>query len=71
MSLSWKHLEGGGGIRGVFKDSSGKILVQFGKELVVDSTVHVELLALRQGLLVAVASWWALSHSFLFEFDSQ
>lgn len=42
------------------------ILLQFGKAMLVDLAVHVEVLALREGLLVAAASHWTSSHSFSF-----
>lgn len=44
------------GIEGVFWDANGMILMQFSKELSVDSTIHLELLAIREGLLLAEAS---------------
>lgn len=31
-----------GGIEDIFRDSGGKILIQFGNDVVVDSAVHVE-----------------------------
>ena len=40
---------------GIFTDSKGKVLLQFGKEMFVASVVHAELLALQEGILVAVA----------------
>lgn len=52
-----------GGIRGVFRDSKGKVLLQFCKEVI--------LLALQEGIVVASVSRWVLSYSFLFESDSQ
>lgn len=61
-----------GGIgRGVFKDSEGKFLLKFCKDMTADSTVHAKVLALWEGLLLAVALHWASSHSFLFELDSK
>lgn len=58
---------GRGGIERVFRDSDSRVLLQFGTEVSVDSVVHAEVLALRGGLLVVVASWWAMTHSFVFE----
>lgn len=46
------------------------MLLQFGKEVGMDSAIHAEVLALREELLVASASIWASTHSFVFEFDS-
>lgn len=37
----------------------------------MDSTVYVEVMTLRVGLLVAAASQWGSSHSFVFEYDSK
>lgn len=59
------------GIGGVVRDSEGKFLIQFSKEVRVNSTVHVEVVALREGLLVAAASSWASFHSFIFESNSK
>lgn len=46
----------GMGIGGIFRDSCGKIFIQFGKEVSVESALHTELLAFREGILVAAAS---------------
>lgn len=43
-------------IGGIVRDSKGKVLIQFCKEVRGDSTVHAEVVASREGLLVAVAS---------------
>lgn len=43
-------------IWGNFRDSGGRVLIQFGKKVVVDSAVHAELLAFRDNILVAAAS---------------
>lgn len=47
---------GRGGIGGIFRNSKRKTLLPFSKEVWVDSTVHVEVLTLRERLLVAVAT---------------
>lgn len=44
------------GIGGIFRDFMRSILLQFAKEVDIDSVAHVELLTLREGLLVVVAS---------------
>lgn len=62
---------GRGGIGGVFRDSEGKVFVQFSKEVSTDLIVLAEVLSLKQGILVAVASRWNSSHSFLFVSDSK
>lgn len=41
--------------RGVFRDSEGRVL-QFGKEIQANLVVHVELMRLRERLLVATES---------------
>lgn len=43
-------------IGGVFKNSKGEVLLQFGKNVSLDSAVHVKLMAFREGLLVVVTS---------------
>lgn len=40
----------------VFRDSNGRVLFQFNEEVFVYSIVHTELLAFREGILVAAAS---------------
>lgn len=59
------------GVRGLIRDSKGNILIQFRKEVNMDLVVHAEVLALNEGLIVAVASRWASIHSFVFKSDSQ
>lgn len=59
-----------GGIGGLFRDPEGKILVQFGKKVPVDSAMHTEFLVFREGILAATTSRWASSHSSIFESDS-
>lgn len=55
---------------GLFRNSGGKVLVQFRKEIVVDLAVYVNLLSLREGILMAAASRWASFLSFPIESDS-
>lgn len=57
------------GIEGVFRNLKGKVILQFDKEVSMESAVHVDVLALWEGLLVVAVSRWASSHSFMFEFD--
>lgn len=40
----------------VFRNLKGGVLLQFGREISVNLTVHAEVLALRKGLLVATVS---------------
>lgn len=58
------------GIGDIFQDDQGNPLLHFRKQVVVDLTIHVEILTLREGFLVAVAPRWAHSTHFLFELDS-
>lgn len=45
------------------------VLLQFCKEVRVNSIVDVDVLALREGLLMLAASPWTSTHSFVFELD--
>lgn len=69
MDVCFLGNSGRNGIRGIIRDSEGKVILQFGKKLSVESVVHTELMTFRDGILVVVVSWWVLSHSFMFEFD--
>lgn len=60
-----------GDIGGAFRNSEGKVLFQFKKEVKVNLAVQTELLAFREGILMAIVSYWVSSHSFVFEFDSK
>lgn len=37
----------------------------------MELAVHTEILVFKKGILVAVASYWSLSHSFVFESHSK
>lgn len=52
-------------------DLEDKLFFQSGKVMWVDSTVYAKLLTFREGVLVAVALRWIMTHSFLFELDSK
>lgn len=45
-----------GGIGGVFRNLEGKRLLQFNNKVSVESAVYAELLAFREGILMAAAS---------------
>lgn len=47
----------------------GKVILQFGKTVSADSVIHAEVLTSWEVLLVAPASQWTLSHSFMFKSD--
>lgn len=70
MDDSFLGSSGPGGIGGLIRDLESRVLVQFCKEVRVDSAVHTEVLVLREGLLVAMALCWASLHYFMFESDS-
>lgn len=57
--------------RGIFKDLKEGLLLQFRKEVRVESTVHDELMPVREGILVTVALWWVSSDPFMFESNSK
>lgn len=46
-------------IGGVFRDRLRTILLHFAKQLEAESAVHAKVLAIRDGLLIAVASRWS------------
>lgn len=68
---SFLETSSSGGIRGVFKDSKGMVLLYFGKAVWANLTIQAEMLVLREGLFVAMTLRLASSHSFLFKFDSK
>lgn len=47
------------------------MLLQFGKEVRVESAVHAKLLAFRKGILVAATFRWTSSHPFVFQLDTK
>lgn len=71
MNDSCLAFSGNGAIEGTFRDSDGRVLLQFGKSVWADLIVHTEMLTLRKRLLVAAASRWASFHSFFFQFHSK
>lgn len=58
-------------IDGVFRDSEGKVCLQFGKKVHVNSAIYREILAFGEWILVAMVSRWASSHSFVFKSNSK
>lgn len=44
------------GIGGAFKDHSGSILLHFTKHIQVDSAIYVEILTIREDILIATTS---------------
>lgn len=42
-----------GGIKSIFRNLDGRVLIQFGKKVSADSAIHSELLALREEIFVA------------------
>lgn len=55
------------GIESIFWDHDGRILLYFGKHIIVDSTILVEVLAIRNDLLITAISSWPNSSSFTLE----
>lgn len=50
----------------MFKDSKGRVLFRFSREVNVDLVVYTEVLGFREGLLMVTTSRWALADSFVF-----
>lgn len=57
-------------IGSIFRDHEDKPLLYFAKHVLVDLVIHVEILAVREGLHVVAASCWSSSSSFQFESGS-
>lgn len=58
------------GIKGAFWDHNGTIILHFEKEHLVDSPIEIEVLAIREDLIIANASQWVSLVLFHVEFDS-
>lgn len=67
-SFSKSYLASGTG--GVFRNHHSFVLLQFAKKVQAYSTIHTKVLAIKEGMLVTTASWWASSVTFTFELDS-
>lgn len=59
-----------GGIGDIFRDHSGNILFYFSKEIRPDSTILTEIIAIREGLFIAILSQWSSLSPFYLELDS-
>lgn len=70
VDSSFSVESGSSRIDSVLRDHFGNIILYFGKYVSVESVVHVEILAIREGLLIAPTFRWANSSSFACEFDS-
>lgn len=72
VNVDRSFLESSGrcGIGDLINDSEDKVLIQFYKEVRVDSLVYAKVLALKEELLVAAALSRASTHCFKFERDS-
>lgn len=57
-------------IVGVFKYHKGNFLLYFGKQVMVDSVIQAKILAIREALLIAAASRWATTTTFVIESNS-
>lgn len=58
------------GIGIIFQDHSSNILPHFSKEITMDTTILIEIIAIKEGLLIAAASRWSLTSPFYLEIDS-
>lgn len=67
---SFSFRNGSSGIGGVFKDSFGTFILHLENKMDVNSTIHAEILAIRERLLITVASRWSGSTRFVNESDS-
>lgn len=56
---SFSSMSGASGIGGVFRDHLGTVLLHFAKHVKADSTIHAEILAIKDGFLIAAASRWS------------
>lgn len=70
MDDSFSSSMGASGIGGVFRDHLGTVLLHFAKHVEADSTINVEILVIREGIFIAVASRWSGSVPFEIESDS-
>lgn len=67
---SFQPLSGASGIGGVLRDHIGSFLLHFAKQVEADSAIHAEVLAIKEGMLVAAASKWSGTTTFIIESDS-
>lgn len=65
MDASFNPLLGASRIGGVFRDHFGSFLMHFAKQVEANSAIHAEVLAIREGMLVATTSRWSGVASFI------
>lgn len=70
VNSSFSSTAGVSSIRGIFRDHLGSVLLQFAKHIEVISSVHAKILAIREDILIAVASRWSNSMPFEIKSDS-
>lgn len=70
MNGSLMNTSNQGGIGGIFRDDQGSHLLHFGKQVVTESTIYVEILAIREGFLVAAVSHQSNCAYFIFKLNS-
>lgn len=58
------------GIGGVSHDYFGNITLHFNKDILMDSAIMIEVMAIKEGLFIAAASQWAPLNTFHIESDS-
>lgn len=56
---SFSSTTGARGIGGVFRDYSGTVLLHFAKQVKVNSAIYAEVLAIKEGILIAAAFRWS------------
>lgn len=59
------------GIDPILRNHEGNDLLTFSKHINVEPTIHVELLVVREDLLIVAASCWTTSYNFVLESNSQ
>lgn len=64
---SFNGSNGQSGIGRIFRDDLGTSLLHFGKQIVADLTNHAEILAIKEELLIVVASRQARTTTFILE----
>lgn len=62
---------GRGDIGSIFKNLEGGVLLQFSKEVYVDSAIYPKVLTLWEWLLVMTTSRWAALHFLVFESNTE
>lgn len=67
MDGSFSNARSQGGLGGIFQDDQVNPVLHCVKLNNADSSIKTEILAIRKGFLIVVASHWANSTAFIFE----